>query len=87
MGWHVNVGLSDAARNVDLFPCNSLGWLLAAEAWNHWAWEAVTDGNDWEEAGLPDDEWPTNCEWDDFTTNDPPTIKIPNFDKQQQLKI
>jgi hypothetical protein len=86
MGWlsEVESELQDAAKGVNEHPKNSLGWLLSAEKWNHWAVEAVSEGNDWEEVGFPIEEMPTNCEWE--REEDAPIIKIPSFDLSQVLR-
>ncbi len=84
MGWFgdVSESLQRASRKVDLYPRNSLGWLLAAEKWNRWSLEATSEGNKWSDTGIKDK--PTNCEWDE-NWDECPIIKVPKFDKNQIL--
>jgi len=87
MSWFGDVEseLKEAAKEVNEFPKNSLGWLVAAQKWNHWANEAVSEGNKWSDTGLPDDQLPTNCDIE--KDEETPLILIPNFDKNQVLKV
>ena len=89
MGWYgeVSEGLKIASKNVDEYPRNSLGWLLAVGQWNHWVSEATSEGNKWEEIGLPKDQMPKNCEWEDPEEVGFPIIKIPQYDKYQTLRV
>jgi hypothetical protein len=88
MGWfgEVTEGLDTAAKRIDASPRGTLGWFVAASQWNDWAWEAVTDGNKWEDTGLPADQLPKNCEWCPREDNDPPLVLIPNYDPEQVLR-
>ena len=92
MGWYgeVRSELQSAAKRVDAHPRHTLGWLEAAQDWNRWAWESVSDANDWDDTGLPAAELPKNCDWvSDPPPNadEPPTIYIPNYDPLQVLRL
>lgn len=88
MGWagEIEDELLTATRNVDKYPKDTLAWLLAAEAWNHWALEAVSDGNEWE---FDDSVMPANCEFEplpDELDLQVPQIDIPEYDMAQSLR-